>query len=196
MRLLTYNYEMVGGDRKESLRVIADSIKSESSIYDPSVFGRDGTNLYYDFLYLVTKDLQPSLVVELGTCTGGRTSHFCAATSGKVISIDIETRPDARERLRVFNNLVLLTGDTRDPELAKQIGQYGPIDLLFIDTDHTAEQVKVEIELYCPLVRQGSLILLDDIRMHPCMSQWWDELDEDKLELNNLHWTSFGVIFR
>lgn len=47
-----------------------------------------------------------------------------------------------------------------------------------------------------PLVIEGGLILLDDIRMHPCMSAWWDELDQVKLELPAMHWTSFGVIFR
>lgn len=80
--------------------------------------------------------------------------------------------------------------------MAQQIAKHGQIDLLFVDTDHTAEQVKAEMALYGPLVRPGGIILLDDIRMHLCVSAWWAELDEDKLELPELHWTSFGVFFR
>lgn len=165
-------------------------------VEDPRVFGRDGSNAYYDLLYWVAQRTQPTLVVELGTCTGGSTSHLAAGTPGSVISIDIDTRPDARERLKVFDNLELITGDTRDPQVASLVAARGQIDLLFVDTDHTAEQVKAEMALFGPLVRKGGLILLDDIRMHPCMSAWWDGLGGEKLEMPELHWTSFGVIFR
>ncbi len=174
----------------------ANAILNLSQSPDPRCFGRDSSNPYYDLLYSVAKELQPKLVIELGTGTGGSTAHLAAGTSGKVLSIDVEIRPDARERLLAFNNIEQMRGDTRDPKLAMKVAKRGPIDLLFIDTDHTTEQVKVEMSPFGPLVRMSGLILLDDIRMHPCMSAWWDDLDEDKLELPEMHWTSFGVIFR
>ena len=34
------------------------------------------------------------LIVELGTCTGGSTSHLAAGSTGIVVSLDIESRPD------------------------------------------------------------------------------------------------------
>ncbi len=64
---------------------------------DPRSFGFDGSNPYYNLLYAVAKALQPQLVVDLGTCTGGSASHLAAGTNGKVISIDIEIRADARQ---------------------------------------------------------------------------------------------------
>ena len=135
-------------------------------------------------------------IVELGTCTGGSTSHFAAGTTGKVISVDIESRPDTIERLKSFGNIELIVGNTRDPSLAWQISKRGPIDILFIDTDHNAEQVIIELSLYGPLVRPGGIILFDDIRINDGMSQWWDSLNEDKLELPEMHHTGFGVFFR
>jgi len=95
-----------------------------------------------------------------------------------------------------FANLDLIQGNTREPAVAAEVAKRGPIDLLFIDTDHVAEQVKAEMALFGPLMTPGGLILLDDVRMHPCMASWWEDLAEEKLELPEMHWTSFGVIFR
>ncbi len=167
-----------------------------SQCQDPRSFGFDGSNQYYNLLYSVANELQPVFVVELGTCTGGSTSHLAAGTSGNVLSIDIEIRPDAKERLLTFDNIELIQGDTRSPELVAEVAKRGPIDLLFIDTDHTAEQVTAEMALFGPLLRPGGLIFFDDIRMNPGMSDWWDSLEEDKLELPEMHWTGFGVVFR
>lgn len=161
----------------------------------PLVFGRDGSNSYYDLLFHVARNENPNLTVELGCCTGGSTSYLAAGSHGHVLSIDVAIQEGARNRLAAFENTELIEADTRDPATATGVAIYGPIDLLFIDTDHTREQVTAEWEHFRPLVRSSGLILLDDIRMHPCMSAWWDELDEDKLELPNLHWTSFGVVF-
>ena len=170
--------------------------ENPSQCQDPRSFGLDGSNQYYNLLYSVAKELQPNLVVELGTCTGGSTSHLAAATAGKVLSIDNEIRPDAKERLLAFDNIELMQGDTRSSELVNEVAKRGPIDLLFIDTLHTAKQVAAELALFGPLVRPGGLIFFDDIRINPGMSVWWDRLDEDKLELPEMHWTGFGVVFR
>ncbi len=177
-------------------KAFLSQLGNPSQCPDPRSFGFDGSNPYYNLLYSVAKELQPDFVVELGTCTGGSTSHLAAGTNCKVISIDIEIRPDARERLLAFDNIELIQGDTQDPALVAEIVKHGLIDLLFIDTDHTAEQVTAELALFGPLVRSGGLILFDDIRINPGMSAWWDSLEENKLELPDMHWTGFGVVFR
>ena len=163
---------------KDRAKEFLNKFENPSRSPDPRSFGFDGSNPYCNLIYSVAKELQPEFVVELGTCTGGSTSHLAAGTSGKVLSIDIEIRPDARERLFAFDNVELMQGDTRDPNLAAEVAMRCPIDLLFIDTDHTAEQVTAELALFGPLVRPGGLIFFDDIRVNPGMSAWWDNLDE------------------
>lgn len=209
-------------DRTE---VFLNQFEYPSQCPDPRSYGFDGSNQYYNLLYVVAKELQPNLIVELGTCTGGSTSYLAAGTSGKVLSIDIEIRPDAKKRLFAFDCVELTQGDTRDPDLVNEVAERGPIDLLFIDTLHTAEQVTAELALFRPLVRLGGLIFFDDIRINPGMSAWWDSLDEDccentvltlsppsssgealachslprkedLLELPEMHWTGFDVVFR
>ncbi len=156
-----------------------NQFENHSHSPDPRSYGFDGSNQYYNLLYSFAKELQPNLVVELGTCTGGSTSHLAAGPSGKVLSIDIEIRPDTKERLLAFDNVELIHGDTRDPALVAEIAKRDPIDLLFIDTLHTPEQVTAELAFFGPFVCPGGLIFFDDIRMNPGMSDWWDSLDEN-----------------
>ena len=161
----------------------------------PHIYGRDDSNPYYDFLYHLSMDVKPDLTVELGCCTGGSTSYLAAGTKGKVVSIDIFLQEGAKSKLSVFPNIQLIGADTRDPQTAELISKMGEIDILFIDTDHTADQVAQEMNLFRPLMKKGGIILLDDIRVQSGLSRWWDELEEDKLEMPHLHWTSFGIVF-
>jgi hypothetical protein len=66
------------------------------------------------------------------------------------------------------------------------------LDFLFIDADHTYEGVKKDFERYSPLVRQGGIIALHDIKDTPyhnrarCkVSQFWNELKGEKYEFTH-----------
>ncbi len=154
-------------------RALLTQFENPSQCPDPRSFGFDGSNQYYNLLYSTAKELQPELVVELGTCTGGSTSHLAAGITGKVLSIDIEIRSDAKERLLALDNVELIQGNTRSPELVKEVAKHGPIDLLFIDTDHIAEQVTAELALFGPLVRPGEFAEAND---------WGTEFHESNLD--------------
>ncbi len=98
---------------KERAKAFRSQFEHPSQCPDSRSFGLDGSNQYYTLLYDVANEFQPKLV-ELGTCTGGSTSHLATGTSGKVLSIDIEIRHDARERLLAFDNVELIQGGTLD----------------------------------------------------------------------------------
>jgi len=56
-----------------------------------------------------------------------------------------------------------------------------PVDVLFIDGDHTYAGVKIDFELYSPLVRSGGLIALHDIVPSESnkeieVSRFWNEI--------------------
>src|SRR5262249_50801553 len=102
-----------------------------SKIEDNRIFGRDSSNLYYDFLYWTVQKLAADVVVELGTCTGGSTSYLAAAGAGSVTSIDRHLRPEAVDRLSSFSNITLIEGDSRSKEIAESVAANRPIDLLF-----------------------------------------------------------------
>ena len=160
----------------------------------PLVYGRDASNPYYDFLYRLVENYKPRLVVELGTCTGGSTSYLAAANPDtRVISVDIIQHPEVAKRLSAFPNVELWTYDTRDPAFKERLENEGPIDVLFIDTEHTYAQARAEFELFSKLVSQEGFILFDDIEMSG-VSKFWKELPCKKSKLNRLHWSGFGIV--
>jgi tetratricopeptide (TPR) repeat protein len=163
-------------------------------VVHPLVYGRDASNPYYDFLFRLVERYKPKLVVELGTCTGGSTSYLaagCAET--RVISVDIQQNPLVAQRHSCFPNVELWQCDTKDPGFKARLEKEGPINILFIDTEHTYQQANAEFDSLSPLVRSGGLILLDDIRMNG-VKVFWKRLKEPKKELNHLHWSGFGTI--
>jgi cephalosporin hydroxylase len=124
-------------------------------------------------------EIRPRRVVEIGTYTGGTLWAFCqlATDDAVLVSVDLPggefgggTTPD---RLRRFRNFVrggqqirALQRDSHDPETVQQVRDAlggDPVDFLFIDGDHTYEGVKLDFELYSPLVRPGGLIAFHDI---------------------------------
>jgi len=121
-------------------------------------------------------------VVEIGTLHGGTLWAWCqvAADDAAIISIDLPEGPfgggyreDAASRLRGYarsaQTVHLIRADSHDTRTLEHVRQIlGPrqIDLLFIDGDHTYQGVRLDFEMYAPLVRSGGLIVLHDILPH------------------------------
>jgi predicted O-methyltransferase YrrM len=62
---------------------------------------------------------------------------------------------------------------------AKRLLAGRPVDLLFIDGDHTYEGVKEDWEMYSPLVRSGGLIVFHDVAGNyedTQVKRFWDEI--------------------
>lgn len=84
-------------------------------------------------------------ITEFGTRGCCSTSAFIKGCKGKVVSYDIETRSDIEnlKQLHLPCEWEFHLQSTIDPNLDIE-----ETDLLFIDTDHTYEQVKQELELH------------------------------------------------
>jgi predicted O-methyltransferase YrrM len=57
-------------------------------------------------------------------------------------------------------------GDSHEAEMLHRLCgalDHRPIDLLFIDGDHTYDGVRSDYSMYSPLVRRGGLIAFHDI---------------------------------
>lgn len=138
-----------------------------------------------------------STIVEIGTCHGGMTWLFAHLPKfKKIISVDLPgsefgggPTPRDLEVLRNWAstdyNVVLCTGNSQLPETVEEVkGELGtdPLDVLFIDADHTYEGVKKDFELWSPLVRNGGCIIFHDVVDHTksnpaCrVKQFWDEV--------------------
>lgn len=152
----------------------------------------DETRPYYVFLYKLAQTMKAKTIVELGVQTGRSTAHFaCGAPNARVIGIDIELW-DMDEILQRCPNIKLIKKPSQDVDLKTQPG---PIDILFIDSDHSYEQVKKEWELYRPLMRPGGVILVDDIYWSDGLTKAWNEMTGEKHDISFLHdIAGFGAI--
>ena len=129
-------------------------------------------------LYALVRCLEPDVVVEIGSARGHSTCTMALAcqhnTRGKVYGIDPHeptawsdtgagkgTEEFLRERLRMYGledrcEVVRATS----AEAAKNWDR--PIDLLFIDGDHTYEGVKTDFECFKPWLAGKALVVFHD----------------------------------
>jgi len=148
--------------------------------------------------------LRPRRVCEIGTAAGGTLYLLTrvSAPDALVVSIDLVIAPHTRalrERLaRPGQRVVSLSGDSHSEEMALRLerlldGQ--PLDVLFIDGDHSYDGVRADFERYGRLVRSGGIIALHDINEDfrtkhgietPSISgevpRFWRELKERRTE--------------
>lgn len=124
--------------------------------------------LYQEILHRI----RPAVVIETGTAFGA-SAHFLATMmdligTGRVITIDIEERPNRPAHPRV----TYLTGSSVDPAMVARVrelvGQDSPV-MVLLDSDHSRDHVRAELDAYSPLVTSGSYLVVEDTNLngHP-----------------------------
>jgi predicted O-methyltransferase YrrM len=116
--------------------------------------------------------LRPTRICEIGTAGGGTLFLLTrvATADAVLVYVDLELpwfAERARARLgREGQRVVGLTRDSHDPATRDGVvdalgGE--PLDVLFIDGDHSYEGVRADFELYAPLVRSGGIVAIHDV---------------------------------
>ena len=173
-------------------------------------------------LLKILKDLNPKIVLEIGTAGGGTLFLFTriAKPEATIISVDLPGgyfgggyakwkiplyQSFAKRRQKI--HLVRANSHTSNTfELVKNILDSRMVDFLFIDGDHTYEGVKRDFNMYSSLVKEGGIIAFHDIAKYPhettCdVNKFWNEIKNDNESLEiiediNRNWGGIGVIFR
>lgn len=163
-------------------------------------------------------DLKPLCLLEIGTAYGGTLFVLCkvASPDADCVSIDLPGGsfgggyptwkiPLYHSFAQEHQKLHLIRGNSHHPDVLKRVQAIlhaRPLDLLFIDADHTYAGVKNDFDMYSPLVRKGGIIAMHDIVPPPSengceVSQFWNEV---KLEychqeiIANHKWGGIGVL--
>jgi cephalosporin hydroxylase len=141
--------------------------------------------------------LRPKVLVEIGTAKGGTLYlHALAADpNATIISVDLPAGlygggyPEWKTHL--FRRIIgrgptihFVRADSHSPDTVAHVKSLlggRPIDVLFIDGDHSYAGVATDFRMYRPLVRPGGLIGLHDIlenRYDPDIqvAKFWSEL--------------------
>lgn len=117
--------------------------------------------------------VKPDLVVETGIAHGGSLMLSASILEllggpGMVVGIDLEIRPHNREAIEAHpltRRLTLIEGSSTDQGVVDQVYRVARDKervLVILDSNHTHEHVLAELELYSPLVRKGSYLIVMD----------------------------------
>ena len=116
--------------------------------------------------------VQPDLVIETGVFEGGSLLYhatLCEAIGkGRVVGVEVEAGPGVREAIanhRLANRMTLIEGDSTDPGVVGQVRnlvEAGDTTLILLDSDHSRDHVRGELEAYAPLVTPGSYLIVAD----------------------------------
>ena len=117
--------------------------------------------------------VKPDLIIETGIAHGGSLIFSASMLEllggeGKVLGIDIDIREHNRieiEKHPMSKRIKMIQGSSIDESIAQQVHQYAKKSkrvMVFLDSNHTHEHVIKELELYSPLVKSGSYLVVFD----------------------------------
>lgn len=116
---------------------------------------------------------KPDFVVEIGVCWGG-TTLFLSSLETKVIGVDVYIPADLRKRIRQkydHYEPYLIEGSSVEistfEKVKREIDSWElPLQeakiMVILDSNHSKEHVKRELELYTPLIKTGGYCVVCD----------------------------------
>ena len=115
---------------------------------------------------------RPDVVVETGIAHGGSLVFSASMLQllggdGEAIGIDIDIRAHNRAAIEAHplaHRITMVEGSSVDAELAARVrARVGArTAMVILDSNHTADHVARELELYAPLVRRGFYLVVMD----------------------------------
>ncbi len=168
----------------------------------------------FEQLLDVYRDRQPKRVLEIGTYHGGTLYHWLqnAVPGTTVVSVDsyavrVDNRHLYTEWCPEGVDVVAIAGDSHDPATVKDVSALEPYDWVWIDAGHRYLEVSKDWDLYTPMVHEGAVVCLHDIRPasrnHPEIevSQLWREIkamglfETREILGHNVDWGGIGIVY-
>jgi cephalosporin hydroxylase len=143
-------------------------------MYEPKWFGVPVIQFPNDIVVmqeLIHRE-KPTKIIECGVAHGGSLLYYASLFElmgqGEVIGVEVELRDHNRKAIMespFYHRIKLVDGSSTAPESIEAVKSYLKPDdrvMVFLDSNHSTEHVKKELELYSPFVSQGSYIVAMD----------------------------------
>src|SRR5688572_2164388 len=147
---------------------------NEKYSYTFSWMGRPVIQLPEDMIRTqeVIYKIKPDVIIETGVAHGGSLIYYAslckAMGKGRVIGVDIVIRPENREAIEAHELspwISLVEGDSVAEEVVSRVrSMLKPNEqvMVLLDSNHTRDHVRAELEAYHSLVTIGSYIVATD----------------------------------
>lgn len=149
----------------------------------------------YQWWPIFIEEVKPKQIVELGGAMGVGTVMMLQSKFQDFHLYSITLPENGLEFSYVvdkYPNLTMIVGDDLDMKNWEGV-DLSKTDIWYIDSLHTENQLRRELELYTPFFKKGAIIVFDDIRM-PELWPVWKELPYEKIEMTDpLHYTGYGM---
>lgn len=159
---------------KESAKAFNTASNSSQYSYNFSWMGRPIIQYPQDMIAMqeIIWDVKPDLIIETGIAHGGSLVYYASLLEligkGKVLGIDIDIREHNRiaiEQHPMYKRIEMIEGSSISPETALRVSKiaadYETI-LVVLDSNHTHDHVRDELNIYAPLVSAKSYIVVFD----------------------------------
>ena len=118
-------------------------------------------------------EVKPDLIIETGVAHGGSlvlSASMLELLGGdrQVVGIDIDIRPHNRQAIEAHplaSHIILIEGSSIDEAVIEQVREIASTRrrvMVMLDSNHTHEHVREELDLYSPLVKSGSYLVVYD----------------------------------
>jgi cephalosporin hydroxylase len=117
-------------------------------------------------------ETKPDVIIEAGTAKGGGAYYFASLFEllgrGRVITMDIEDQPEKPKHPRIE---YLLTSSVSDEAVRRIKSEIKPGErvMVSLDSNHAADHVFKELQIYSQMVTKGCYLVVEDtnINGHP-----------------------------
>lgn len=142
--------------------------------YTFSWLGRPIVQLPEDMIRIqeVIYRVRPDVIIETGVAHGGSLIYYASLCKlmdcGRVIGVDIEIRPPNRRAIEAHelsHLITLIEGSSTSPNVVQQVHSLvkpGEVVLVILDSNHSKQHVRDELEAFCDLVTKDSYIVATD----------------------------------
>jgi predicted O-methyltransferase YrrM len=154
---------------------------------------------FAEMLFRLVQNYNCNQVLELGTSLGITTAYLAKANkSGVVTTIEgcSEISKLARQNLKDLDcgNVDVITGDF-DTVLPSLLPKMNPIDLLFIDGNHSEDATLRYFELCKPYLSDSAIVVLDDIHWSRGMHSAWEKALKNEKVGMSIDVFEMGILF-
>lgn len=151
-------------------------------------------------IFRLALEQNPTTVVELGTSVGLTSSYLSkSCPKGELHTFEgseslIMIAKEVLESCRVGRNTFFHIGNI-DQTLQEYLSTSKPIDVAFLDANHTEEATLRYFDLLLDHASESALFIIDDIHFSPGMRHAWEKIKQEERVQVTFDLFSMGLVY-